>query len=136
LSAEYRAGDVIKIERTLRIFDVLDGELWANDVQNNESYAVTLNGSLRVQMVKRAVEPKPPAGTVLKGKDVRRIWWKRGTIIRCVSSEGGLPVTGYAGMVLRADGKWHVLDNENAFSQTYEFDELATDARFELRFVA
>jgi hypothetical protein len=80
--------------------------------------------------------PKPPAGTVIRGKDLKRIWWKRGTIVRCVSSEGGLPVTGYAGMVLRADGKWHVLDNENAFSQTYEFDELATEARFELRFVA
>lgn len=135
MSAEYHEGDIIKTNRTLRVqlagvhyidlIDVQNGDLFRHHPKRD-------NGSLKIEMVKRANDmhtgPKPKAGVILRGRDIKRIWWKRGTIIQVIFADG----TRQSAMVLHGDGLWHVLD----YNGTFTFDHLVDDARFELKHVA
>lgn len=141
---EYRVGDVVKITSTARVeeVDLDDSSLCVTDVQSGARLYV-FPTDVRVEMVKRAPDmhegPRPDAGKVIRGKDLKRIWWKRGTIVRCVGDDRGLPVLRDVdnALVLRGDGKWYVLSNDHqSYNDSYEFDELAGDGRFQLVHVA
>lgn len=130
---DYNKGDVVRFIRTFKIDEVSKlGNLFGRDVQSNKyvTFPIKGDGSCRLEMVRKAPVPKPEAGAVIKGADVKRIQWKRGTIIQCF--EGNCRASA---IVLKQDARWYCLDNED-WNEFYEFDELDDLARFELRFVA
>lgn len=131
---EYRVGDVIKITRTVRITAVGPIYLHGEDVQTGAQCNIRFGAGTRIEMVKRAPDmhsgPKPKAGTVLKGKDIKRIWWKRGTIFALDGDD-------MHAVVLKEDGRLYPLSNiSNLSNESFAIEEFADYARFELRFVA
>jgi hypothetical protein len=134
MSPDYQAGDIVKVSRTIALTTVgrVTDTLYGRDVQSGHPVTFTANdGTAKVEMVKRAPRmnrgPKPEVGTVLKGRDVKRIWWKRGTIIVCVDAGDNSDV------VLRSDGLWHSVSEPFT---SFNFEDLNPDASFKLLHVA
>ena len=101
---------------------------------DNQVYLHTDTPGLKFRRLSR---PKPKQGAVLTGREIQQTWWRRGTIFRLVESEAGHPVKNQSGLVLLADGNLRSLDaGITGDLVTFQFDDLAPDAKFELRFVA
>lgn len=125
----YESGDIVRISRTIRVDEVTDDEIFGIDVQSEQPFYHILHGSARVEMVRKGVRKssrKPSVGASLTGRDIGRIWWKRGTIIHHKpAGEGGE-------LVLHADGLWHSV----TYDQAFEFEDLNPEAKFEIKYVA
>jgi len=127
--AHYQRGDVIEVRQTFQVIDVFENELLTGaDVKSGEQVTFRSDpDTIKVRMVKRVPRPKPKVGDVLRGSDIARRMWKRGTTIRCTLAGDLAPP-----LVLFADGKWRDVDGFTS----YEFDDLNPDAGFELLLVA
>lgn len=136
MSLDIQPGDIVKVSYTVRVQEVYESFLYGHDVQSDEALALGhTTGTARVEMVKRAPRknrgPKPKAGTVLKGRDVKRVWWKRGTIFKL---HGKADVSA---LVLMEDGRLFPLNNLGHFDMgALVFDDLEDNASFELLHVA
>lgn len=127
----YEPGDIVRTYRTVEVDEVTDCEIFGTDVQSGQPYYYVISdgSSARVEMVRKGVRKssrKPAVGASLTGRDIGRIWWKRGTIIHHKpAGEGGE-------LVLHADGLWHSV----TYDQAFEFEDLNPEAKFEIKYVA
>lgn len=128
-----QVGDVVKVTRTVKL-DSVDrfGEFLARDVQNDDPRFLNPNetgSSLKIEMVKKAApkaRKRPAVGALVAGRDVKKIMWKRGTVIRV-----NLPSTfNVSQLMLNAEGLW-VDVNDNKFT----FDDLVDDVKFEVKYL-
>lgn len=137
MSPDYQAGDVVKVSRTVTITAVdpvaeWGGAIYGRDVRSGHGVTVKTrdDGTLKVEMVRRSPRrgSKPAAGAVIRGRDVKRIWWKRGTIFQFNCEQE------VSALVLGGDGLLYLVDDPTA--TTLEFEELNDDAGFKLLHVA
>lgn len=123
----YAPGDVVKLTQTLRVTHIHDDAITTQDVRNrHEVWLVSIDDTVRLEMVKKAARPKPQVGDVLDGAEIIKAQWKRGSVIRCTLQAGLSPI------VLFADGKWRDVGGVGSYS----FDDINEDATFEVLLVA
>jgi hypothetical protein len=129
VTATYTPGDIVKVTRTIKV-DSFDGDyLHGRDVTDDRQRVFALDiGSTRVEMVKKSVQKsdrRPSVGASVSGRDISRIWWKRGTVILCTRT---IPENA---LVLHDDGLWHGVTGNYAC----QFDDLNPDAKFVIKYL-
>lgn len=131
-------GDVVRISRVVRLSGPATNSppsnltrLYGSDTQSGAPTGHSITGNAKVELIAKAPKPKPKAGTVLTGAEMSDIWWKRGTIFRCVESSSGSR-TACSASVLLADGRLQVIDDPKI---RYEFSDLVSGAKFRLEYV-
>lgn len=115
-------GDIIKCTSTNEVIGVdRDGTVHIIDVQSDEPFYIKQSdiddGSLRVEMVKRAVRRPAMVGDQVTGGAVADTQWRRGTVLRSVANPEWL-------LALSAEGEWIALSVGDG-SLKFSFDEMA-----------
>lgn len=118
-----RKGDIVRVVLEGEVVHVSDpgrfllGPYWFNNNQIVQSAEHVKS----IEVLTPAPLPKPKAGDVITGQDMRAIRWKRGSIVKHATA-----VDGHAGWVLAGDGLWYSLEAPTishrfgAFTATYK----------------
>jgi hypothetical protein len=88
VTATYQAGDIVQVRKTIEVTESGSSFVRGLDVQTGDLHQFYLSGATAVEMVKKAVQKsdrRPSVGASVSGRDISRIWWKRGTVIHCTS---------------------------------------------------
>lgn len=78
-------------------------------------------------VIEKRKHPKPEAGAVITGQQVRDTWWKRGTMLARVG-----PLSLHGTLVLHGSGLWHSLDT----GLILNFASFCDDDQFKVVYVA
>lgn len=131
----YAEGDIIRTTRTHRVVGVTkNGYVRTEDVKGLGRFGFRPgsadNGSLRVEMVKRA-NRKPQVGDVIDGRRLKATMWKRGTVLRDLRDLNRTGSAHRSFYVLNADGLWYSTE----YGDLLEFDACQDDGKLEVVFL-
>lgn len=104
MDAAYKVGDRLEFTLAGTLTDITD---FGDVLQLDTGAAVDI--ATPGMTIKVVHHPKPEAGTVINGRQLKHTWWKRGTVITALSSQH----SPFATYVLTADGTWVYLDDRN-----------------------
>ncbi len=102
--AGYAVGDIVQTHRTHKVVRTGVGGIELHDVKAAQQFYVSADadhGTLHIEMVKKAIKPKPKMGDIITGRQLNDIWWKRGAVVRW-SGESGVSYV----YILQANGTW------------------------------